>query len=141
MAWYSILAKPFTAIVEGVSTYQTQKQINKESKQRRADELEEAKHSAKVEKVKRGDITERDYDLAAMNNAKESIMDEVMITWVLCIVTLLFIPATAPYALAGFTALAQVPTWFQLIVVGGFISKLGLRFLFTGRQLFGGNVK
>lgn len=141
MAWYSVLAKPFTAIIEGVSDYSKGRQKIKADKARRKDELEDAKHLAQVERVKRGDITERDYDQIAQENARNSLMDEIMIVWVLMIVTLLFIPATAPYAIAGFAALNSVPLWFQLIVVGGFISKLGLRFLFSGRSLFGKVVK
>jgi hypothetical protein len=140
MGW-NILLAPFTSIIDKLGDYQIKKQENKENKSRRTHELEEAKHTAKVDRLKRNDNTEMDYDRIAQENAKVSIVDELMITWVLTIVTLLFIPATSEDALAGFKALEQVPTWFQLIVVGGFISKLGLRFLFSGRTLFGKIVK
>jgi hypothetical protein len=136
-----MLLGPFTAIIDKVGDYKIKKQENKEHKSRRTHELAEAKHSAQVDRVKRNDNTEMDYDRIAQENAKVSIVDELMITWVLCIVTLLFIPGTSEEALAGFKALEQVPVWFQLIVVGGFISKLGLRFLFSGRTLFGKIVK
>jgi hypothetical protein len=131
------LLSPLTAIVNKVGDYKIKKQENKANVVRRTQELEEAKHVAKVDKVKRGDVAEADYDRIAQENARNSIVDELMILWTLTVVTLLFIPYTAPTAIAGFKALEEAPVWFQLIVVGGFISKLGLRFLFSGRSLFG----
>ncbi len=82
-----------------------------------------------------------DYDRVAQENAKNSIADDLMIIWVLGIVTLLFIPEYSELAKKGFTSLGEVPIWFQLIVIGGFISKLGLRFLFSGRSLLGKVIK
>ncbi len=141
MGFFSTLASPITAIIDKVGEYKLNKQEHKENGRRRTHELKEARHTADVERVKRGDKTEMDYDRVAQENARNSIADELMIAWVLTIVTLLFIPGTSETAIDGFKALEKVPTWFQLVVVGGFISKLGLRFLFSGRSLFGGLVK
>ena len=107
----------------------------------RADRLKEAQALAEVARIERGDVTERDYDMQAQRNAEKTIIDDIMIFWVLGVVTCLFIPALAPYAIAGFAALAGVPYWFQVIFVGCFIAKLGLRFLFSGRTLFGKVIK
>jgi hypothetical protein len=144
--FFTALAKPFTAVVEGVSSYANNRQAIKAKKAERADRILEAKTTAKIERVKRGDKAETDYDMQVLQNSISSIADELMIIWVLAIVTLLFIPVSvcatcSVGAVAGFTVLATVPTWFQLLVVGAFISKLGLRFLFSGRNLFGGIVK
>jgi hypothetical protein len=133
MAWYSKLLSPIVDVVGG---YFKEKQRNKAVKTQRKDELTSAKHSAYVARVKRGDVAEADYDRIAQENARNSVADELMITWVLTIVTLLFIPATAQYATAGFKSLAEVPLWFQLVVLGGFISKFGLRFMFAKTDKF-----
>jgi len=129
----SWLISPFKSILEGVGKYFTDKQTNKH-------EISMAKHNARVDKIKRGDAAETNYDLLALQNAASSCIDEIMILWTLGIVTLLFIPATTDVAAQGFVALGNAPTWFQLVFVGGFISKLGLRFLFNGRALFGKKV-
>lgn len=106
-------------------------------KDRRKHELQAAIEQAAIDRTKRKDDTEANYDLIAQENARNSSIDEIMIFWVLCIVSLMFIPNMQPYVISGFGALDKhVPLWFQLVFVGGFISKLGLRFLFTGRTLF-----
>lgn len=133
---------PFiSSIIDGiVSIFNTRQEI-KAKQLEREDALEQAKFEAEVEKVKRGDTIESDYDMKVLENAEHSFIDEMMIVWVLAVVTCLFIPSLAPYAIAGFAALAQVPVWFQTVFVGCFIAKLGLRFLFSGRSLFGQRVK
>lgn len=141
MSWHSFITGPFTAIAEKVGDYQIKKQENIENKARRTHELEEARHTAKVDRVKREDSAEMDYDRVAQENARNSIADELMIAWVLCIVTLLFIPATAEIAKAGFVSLSEVPMWFQFVVLGGFISKLGLRFMFAKTSKFSSILK
>ncbi len=129
-------------IVNSVGGYFTARQTAKAAKALRKDELAAAKHNAQVQRIERGDVAEASYDRIAQENARSSYIDELMIIWVFVIVTLLFIPATAPYAVAGFKTLStQVPIFFQTVFVGAFISKLGLRFLFSGRSLFGKVVK
>lgn len=138
MAWFTTLLSP---LIGGVGDYFKDKQQIKAKQKERKDELELLKHQASIERVKQGDLTERDYDLLVLKQSASTVIDEVMIIWVLGLVTCLFIPTLAPYALAGFTALSSVPVWFQTIFVGCFIAKLGLRFLFSGRTLFGKKVK
>lgn len=138
MTWFSTLLGP---LINGVGNYLKAGQELKAKRLERKDELELLKHKAKIARIERGDNTERDYDLVVLQNAASTIIDEVMIIWTLSIVTCLFIPSLAPYALEGFKQLEQVPMWFSLIVVGAFISKLGLRFLFSGRTLLGKGVK
>jgi len=117
------------------------KDTAKISAQRRDQELTQAKHNAKVDRIKRADNAETSYDRIAQENARETYIDEILIIWVLTIVTLMFIPDMQPYVIKGFKALDEhVPVWFQLVFVGCFISKLGLRFLFKGRTLFGKGV-
>ena len=131
------LGKPLEAVVNGVSNYVGKRQERKAKKEQRKDELAQAKHQAQVERIKDKHKATTDYDLQVLENSKTTVMDEVLIFWVMALVSMCFFPVTAAWASAGFATLATLPLWFQLIVVGSFISKLGLRFLFTGRSLFG----
>ncbi len=130
-----------SSVIDAAKDYFVTKQTIKAKEKEREDALHEAVHTAKVERIKRGDNTEADYDLEVLKQSQHTFIDELMILWVLAIVTSLFIPPLAPYAVAGFAALQQVPVWFQLVFTGCFIAKLGLRFLFSGRTLFGSKVK
>jgi len=131
----------FTMSKEAKNKIKSIKETAKVNKVKRADDLIAAKEQAQIDKTIRNDNAETGYDLIALENAKVSFFDELMIGWVLCIITMIFIPSMQPYVINGFKALDEhVPTWFQLVFVGGFISKLGLRFLFSGRTLFGGKV-
>jgi len=108
------------------------------NKIKRADELEQAKHTAQVQRLERQDNTVENYDILALKNAKESWIDELEVIWVLAIITMIFIPSMQEYVITGFKALDKhVPIYFQLVFVGIFISKLGLRFLFRGRSILG----
>lgn len=138
MAWYSTLFGP---LISSIGDYFTTKQKIKATKTEYQFKLEEAKFKAQAARIERGDLAETDYDRMVLENAKYSIADELMIIWVLSIFTTLFIPALAPYAIAGFQNLAGVPVYMQLVFVGAFISKLGIRFLFSGRTLLGKKVK
>ena len=108
---------------------------------KRKDELIAAKHAAKVAKAKQRVVAVTDYDNLVVAESRNTIVDEVLIGWTLLIITCLFIPPLALYAQAGFTALGAAPTWFQLCVIGIYIRTLGLRFLFSGRNILGKIVK
>lgn len=109
--------------------------------QERKDKLTEAKETAAIKRVQSQDQNIADYDRIAQENARTSIIDEIMIVWVLSIVTMIFVPSMQPYVIEGFKSLEEhVPIWFQLVFIGCFIAKLGLRFLFSTRRLFGKDV-
>lgn len=103
----------------------------------RSDELDQAKHSAAVSRITNTDKTIADYDLIAQENARHSIVDDILVFWVIGVVSLMFVPDMQPYMIKGFDALNKAPVWFQTLIVGSFISKLGLRFLFSPRKLLG----
>jgi hypothetical protein len=138
MAWYTTLFQPLFGTI---GDYFTTKQKIKANKVEYEFKLEEAKFKAQAARIERGDLVESDYDKIVLEQAKTSFADELMIIWILGLVTTLFIPELAPYAREGFSNLEQVPVYIQLVFVGAFISKLGLRFLFSGRTLFGKTVK
>lgn len=122
----------FTTSKETKAKLKEIKEQAKIDKAKRDDEFKQIKHESDVEKVTRRDTAETNYDLVAQQNARESIIDELMIAWVLGIVTMIFVPEYQPYIINGFKALQEyVPYWFQLVFCGAFISKLGLRFLFS----------
>lgn len=113
------------------------KEMAKVDSAKRKDDLARVTEQARIDRIQNNDNVVANYDLIAQENARTSIMDEIMITWVLTIVTLIFIPDMQPYVINGFEALTDhMPVWFQTIVIGCFIAKLGLRFLFSGFSLF-----
>lgn len=138
MAWYKAL---FTPLFSSISDYFTTKQEIKAKQTEYQFKIEEAKFKAQAARIERGDLIESDYDKIVLEQAKTSLADELMIIWILGLVTTLFIPDLAPYAKEGFKNLEEVPVYIQLVFVGAFISKLGLRFLFSGRTLFGKSIK
>lgn len=129
MGWWTALLSPITSVI-------TNHQNNKAAEKQRKDELERARHEAKVDRIKRGDETESDYDLEALKQSKNSWADELLIIWLLVIVSLVFIPSLQPFVIAGFEALNTLPYWVEICLVGAFASKLGLRWLISGRTLF-----
>ena len=138
MSWFTSL---FSPLISSIGSYFTTKQQIKANKTEYEFKLEEAKYKAQVARIERGDLVESDYDKIVLEQAKTSLADEIMIIWILGLITTLFIPDLAPYAKEGFSNLEDVPIYIQLVFVGAFISKLGLRFLFSGRTLFGKAVK
>jgi len=105
---------------------------------KRDQELKQSEHNAKVKRLAQNDSVEANYDLTALKQSSLTFIDEFMILWVFTIISLLFIPSLQHYAIDGFIAMQKyVPVWFQVVFVGSFISKLGLRFLFSKRTLFG----
>lgn len=138
MNWLSLLGSPLTALFSGIGGYFKDRQAIKATQTKMDGELALAKHNERVARITAGNVTEANYDSIAQDISRHSIVDELMIFWLLCLVTLMFIPPLQPFVITGFTALsASTPAWFQLCFVGAFISKLGLRFLFSGRALFG----
>lgn len=138
MNWFSQIFSPFLG---AIGDYFKHKQELKATERQYEFQLKQAQFEADAARIARGDTIESDYDKLVLQQSMSTIIDEIMIMWVLGIVTCLFIPSLAPYAVAGFVQLETVPLWFQLIFVGCFIAKLGLRFLFSGRTLFGKEIK
>lgn len=102
--------------------------------------IKEAKISAQVRKIEasaareeREAKAERDWDMEALKASQSSWKDEfIMVLWFSPFV-MLFIPGLQPYALAGFTALAQVPYGYWLVLFGIVAQAFGLRWLFHRR--------
>ena len=68
-----------------------------------------------------------DLDRLAMENMSKSWKDEVILTVFLAPMIMAFIPGFESYALAGFGVMAQMPQWYQYIIIGMVVVIYGMR--------------
>jgi cation transport ATPase len=68
-----------------------------------------------------------DLDRLAMENMTKSWKDEVILAVFLAPMVMAFIPGFELYALAGFGVMAQMPQWYQYIIIGMVVVIYGLR--------------
>lgn len=122
---------PVIDLISNVAgSYQARKKVAEEN----AAKIEEAKIKIKLaklktkaEQVRSEQANANNYDLQVLKNRNNSYMDEIMIIFVLVLVIIHFIPYFQPYLKTGWTSLKSAPIWFQFVVVGCFVSTLGLR--------------
>ena len=86
------------------------------------------KHEAKMahlQKVVQGEV---DYNSLALQGMAASIKDEVVMVWMLTLVSMHFYPPMQPYLEHGWNMLANVaPDWFGYCFVGMFVAIYGLK--------------
>jgi cation transport ATPase len=68
-----------------------------------------------------------DLDRLAMENMSKSWKDEVILAVFLAPMVMAFIPGFESYALAGFGVMAQMPQWYQYIIIGMVVVIYGMR--------------
>ena len=68
-----------------------------------------------------------DLDRLAMENMSKSWKDEVILAVFLAPMIMAFIPGLESYALAGFGVMAQMPQWYQYIIIGMVVVIYGMR--------------
>ena len=68
-----------------------------------------------------------DLDRLAMENMSKSWKDEVILAVFLAPMVMAFIPGFESYALAGFGVMAQMPDWYQYIIIGMVVVIYGMR--------------
>jgi cation transport ATPase len=68
-----------------------------------------------------------DLDRLAMENMSKSWKDEVILAVFLTPMIMAFIPGFESYALAGFGVMAQMPQWYQYIIIGMVVVIYGMR--------------
>jgi cation transport ATPase len=68
-----------------------------------------------------------DLDRLAMENMSKSWKDEVILAVFLAPMIMAFIPGFESYALAGFGVMAQMPQWYQYIIIGMVVVIYGMR--------------
>jgi len=88
-------------------------------------EIKAATVKAKVEKIERGDISDIELDSNARSSA--GLMDDISFYIFLSPAILSFYPPALPHITAGFTALGNMPTWWQYALGMMLISVWGYR--------------
>lgn len=119
------ISKPFASVVGG---WQARKNMAAESEQRKIEsdlQLKEATNNALIQRVQTADDYDFALDLKAMENRKDSKMDDFLIAFWVVVISLHFVPAMQPYMLGGWDALSRAPTWFQIGVVIIMITTMG----------------
>lgn len=98
---------------------------NKAEQLKRLDELEAAKHEAKVARLKSGD--EQAATLDELSIKERGFKDEFILLVVFIPLILSFIPDYAIYVKQGFLALQQIPEPYWYVVAAVVIDTLGMR--------------
>lgn len=124
----------FGPVIDLISNVAGSYQARKKVAEEKAAEIEKAKIDiklaklrSKAEQVRSEQNNANNYDLQVLKNRNNSYMDEIMIGFVLVLVIINFIPYFQPYLKTGWESLNSAPMWFQFVVVGCFVSTLGLR--------------
>lgn len=95
-----------------------------------------AKFKSQADRLTRNDASDADYDMAAQNEKRHTIADEVLL---FCTVALVACHFIFPAAMAaGWLAMgyASAPWWLEFIIVGIYISVFGLMRLFRAWSPF-----
>lgn len=133
--WGGLIGK----VVDGVATVTTSYNARKQAKQEGAVtlamkkmELKFAKIERKIGVVRQKEQNDSDYDMQVLRNRQTTWADEVLIVITLGIWLMHFIPQTQPYMASGWEAMGYngVPYWFEFVIIGIFVSTLGLMRLF-----------
>ena len=96
--------------------------------------ISQAKTDAEIVTIKaqadrQASAQDQNYDLdrLAMENMSKSWKDEVILAVFLAPMIMAFIPGLESYALAGFGVMAQMPQWYQYIIIGMVVVIYGMR--------------
>ncbi|MFL7011905.1 hypothetical protein [Enterovibrio norvegicus] len=111
-------------ITGGIDAYK-QHGINKANKLKRQDDMEQARHDAKVSRLASGDEKAADLDMVSIK--ERGLKDEFIMLVVFVPLMLSFIPDYAPYVDAGFAALKSVPEYYWYVVAAVVIDTFGFR--------------
>ena len=94
-----------------------------------------AKWNAKAEQAKRAQEITADWDLRAMEAAKESWKDELLLLIFSAPFVGSFIPGVQDAVLRGWEYVAKAPLWYQVCYAGMVAASFGLRWWFTQNRL------
>jgi len=69
------------------------------------------------------------YDMQVLRNRNRTLMDEFLMIWAISLVTAHFIPGLQKHMALGWEAMgySSPPAWLNFIILGMFVSTLGLR--------------
>ncbi|MGD8172609.1 hypothetical protein ACQEXU_13175 [Vibrio sp. TRT 21S02] len=111
-------------ITGGIDAYK-QHGKNKAEALKRKDEIEQAKHQAKVKRLASGE--EKAADLDELSIKDRGWKDEFILLAVFIPLVLSFFPNYAPTVAAGFEALQAIPDYYWYVVAAVVIDTLGMR--------------
>ena len=100
--------------------------------ERRA-EIAEAKHTARLEIEAKKATADIDWDQIMARASANSWKDELLTIWAVVVLTLVFLPWTQEWALAGLRGLEAAPEWFQVLIITVFAASFGVRDLIKSR--------
>tara|TARA_R110001606_G_scaffold216117_2_gene364064 strand:- start:518 stop:943 length:426 start_codon:yes stop_codon:yes gene_type:complete len=90
-------------------------------------DIKRAKAIAATKMAESGQTQNYDLDRLAMEQMSTSWKDEFILVIFLAPMVMAFIPGMDGYALAGFNVIAQMPQWYQYIILGMVVVIYGLR--------------
>jgi hypothetical protein len=96
-------------------------------------EIAEAKHTARLEIEAKKATADIDWDQIMARNSANSWKDELLTIWAVVVLTLVFLPWTQEWALAGLRGLEAAPEWFQILIITVFAASFGVRDLIKNR--------
>jgi hypothetical protein len=139
MALPAIFGGIAKAVVDGVSGFAQRRQERKSMESKGKLEILQAKIDYKVAKfqsranrIMAKENNDASYDMQVLKNREHTLADEFLIITVVIIWLLHYIPYMQPYMASGWVAMGYegVPWWFEFVIVGIFVSTLGLMRLF-----------
>ena len=128
-----------SSIVKGVDGFVSRRQERKSMEAKGKLEILQSKIDFKVAKwqarASRLAVKEQNdasYDMQVLKNREHSYADEFLIGMMMLLFLMHFIPYMQPYMVDGWQAMGYtgVPWWFEFVMVGIFVSTLGLMRLF-----------
>ena len=90
-------------------------------------DIKVAKATALTKMAEAGQTQNYDLDRLAMEQMTKSWKDEVLLLVFLAPMIMAFIPNMDVYALAGFEVIAEMPDWYQYIIIGMVVVIYGMR--------------
>ena len=96
-------------------------------------EIAEAKHTARLEIEAKKATADIDWDQIMARASANSWKDELLTIWAVVVLTLVFLPWTQEWALAGLRGLEAAPEWFQVLIITVFAASFGVRDLIKNR--------
>ena len=96
-------------------------------------EIAEAKHTARLEIEAKKATADIDWDQIMARASANSWKDELLTIWAVVVLTLVFLPWTQEWALAGLRGLEAAPEWFQILIITVFAASFGVRDLIRNR--------
>lgn len=133
--WGGVVSTVVNGVAGVATAYSARKQAKEEGAVKLAMkkmDLKFAKLDRKIGSVRQKEQNDSDYDMQVLRNRQTTWADEVLIVITLGIWLMHFVPQTQPYMASGWAAMGYngVPWWFEFVIIGIFVSTLGLMRLF-----------